>query len=168
VTQFAARCGGADAPDARAIFEVVITECDLVVSWRARPRSFVALMGVYESNYLRLAALAGNLLQLCGSRISDVEGDCILVLSVLERARYTADLRLTYLLPDEQRSAEPARVPDLRMRLYHDARLLEARCVGGAGPERELDRCWARNMMLNKWLEYCAERGHCLADPHHS
>jgi hypothetical protein len=26
--------------------------------------------------------------------------------------------------------------------------------------ERELDQRWARNMMLNKWLEYCAERGH--------
>jgi len=145
----------------------VITECDLVVSWRARPRSFVALMGVYESNYLRLATLAGNLAQLVGRRISDVAGDCTLVLSVLERARYTADLHLTYLLPDALRAAAPERVPDLRMRLYHDARLLEARGIGGAGPERELDRCWARNMMLNKWLEYCAERGHCLADPHH-
>lgn len=124
-------------------------------------------MGVYESNYLRLAALAGKLTELSGTRISDVAGDCTLLLSVLERARYTVDLRLTYLLPEPDRLAAPERVPDLRMRLYHDARLLEARSVAGAGPERELDRCWARNMMLNKWLEYCAERGHCLADPHH-
>ena len=28
------------------------------------------------------------------------------------------------------------------------------------GLERELDQRWARNTMLNKWLEYCAERGH--------
>ena len=74
-------------------------------------------MGVYESNYLRLAALAGNLAQLSGSRFSDVSGDCTLVLSVLERARYTADLRLTYLLPVADRAAAPERVPDLRMRL---------------------------------------------------
>ena len=67
MTQFAARCGDPGDPDAHAIFEAVITECDLVVSWRARPRSFVALMGVYESNYLRLAALAGNLALLAGS-----------------------------------------------------------------------------------------------------
>jgi uncharacterized protein len=26
--------------------------------------------------------------------------------------------------------------------------------------KRELDQRWTRNMMLNKWLEYCAERGH--------
>src|SRR5258708_25102147 len=121
-------------------------------------------MGVYESNYLRLAALAGNLAQLTGGRISDVAGDCTLVLSMLERARYTADLRLTYLLPDAVRAAEPERVPDLRMRLYHDARLLEARSIGGAGPEREMDRCWGRNIMLNKWLGYFAGRGHCPSD----
>jgi len=26
--------------------------------------------------------------------------------------------------------------------------------------ERELDQRWARNTMLNKWLEYCIDRGH--------
>ena len=31
------------------------------VTWRARPRSFVALMGLYESNYIRLGWLAGDL-----------------------------------------------------------------------------------------------------------
>ena len=35
-----------------------------IVSWRSRPRSFVALMSLYESNYLRLAELAGNLREL--------------------------------------------------------------------------------------------------------
>jgi uncharacterized protein YqiB (DUF1249 family) len=29
-----------------------------------------------------------------------------------------------------------------------------------SGLKRELDQRWTRNMMLNKWLEYCAERGH--------
>ena len=37
-----------------------------IVSWRARPRSFVALMSLYESNYLRLAQLAGDLRGLAG------------------------------------------------------------------------------------------------------
>ena len=26
-----------------------------------------------------------------------------------------------------------------------------------------LDRRWSRNMLLNKWLEFCAERGHSFA-----
>ena len=51
-------------------------------------------------------------------------------------------------------------MPDLRLRVYHDARLLEACSAAATGAERELDRRWARNMMVNKWLEYCLERGH--------
>ena len=137
-----------------------MTECNLVVSWRARPRSFVALMGVYESNYLRLAQLAGDLRTLPDCSVSRVAGDCTLVLNVCERARYTCELLLTYVLPSVQLPERLERVPDMRMRLYQDARLLEARGARDVGPERELDRCWTRNMMVNKWLEYCAERGH--------
>ena len=117
-------------------------------------------MGLYESNYLRLARLAGDLRSLPDSNVSRVGGDCTLMLNVCERARYTSELLLTYLLPATQAPTVLERVPDLRLRLYHDARLLEARGAGGVAPERELDRCWNRNMMVNKWLEYCAERGH--------
>ena len=141
----------------------MIAECNLVVSWRARPRGFVALMGLYESNYLRLAALAGDLRSLARSHVSSIEGDCTLVLNVIGRARHTSELLLTYLLPAAGAPAVMERVPDLRLRLYHDARLLEARVADVTGPERELDRRWTRNMMVNKWLEYCAERGHSFA-----
>lgn len=138
------------------------------VSWRARPRSFVALMGLYESNFIRLGWLAGDLARLSGTHRSQVEGDCDLLLSVTERSPYTSVLHLTYLIPGAQ---GPMRCPDMRLSVYHDARLVEAgdwaSCRGqstsrpGAGiAERELDQRWARNMMLNKWLEYCAERGH--------
>ena len=138
----------------------MISDCNLVVSWRARPRGFVALMGLYEANYLRLAALAGDLGTLPANCVSEVAGDCTLALCVCERAPYTSELRLNYLLPAAAAPHALERVPDLRLRLYHDARLLEARRADGLGPERELDRCWACNMMVNKWLEYCAERGH--------
>ena len=160
MTQFAARSCRGGGRAAHAIFGTMMAECNLVVSWRARPRGFVALMGLYESNYLRLAQLAGDLRTLPESSVSKVAGDCILVLSVCERARYTSELLLTYLLPTPQAPTVLERVPDLRLRLYHDARLLEARGAGGVAPERELDRCWHRNIMVNKWLEYCAERGH--------
>jgi uncharacterized protein YqiB (DUF1249 family) len=145
----------------------VICEANLLASWRARPRGFVALMGLYESNYVRLAQLTGNLLELQGTRVSHVQGECDLVLTLIERARYTDELDLTYLVPvAAAEGGAPAvleRIPDLRLRVYHDARLLEARLrQPGPGPERELRQCWARNMMLNKWLEYCAEQGHCF------
>lgn len=140
------------------------------VSWRARPRSFVALMSLYESNYIRLGWLAGNLRALEGAYRSHIEGDCDLLLEVIEQCAYTSILDLTYELPA---GPAPVRCPDLRLRVYHDARLVEAERwrastaevapkVAGS-PERELRQRWVRNMMLNKWLEYCAERGHRFA-----
>jgi len=139
---------------------VLIADTQTVVSWRARPRSFVALMGLYESNYLRLGWLAGNLSTLAGRYTSRVRGDCDLVLTVTERSPYTSTVQLTYLLPAGRGTH---RYPDLRVRIYHDAHLVEAQQWSGGRrgvAERELDQRWARNMMLNKWLEYCVERGH--------
>ena len=147
---------------------MLLADTQTVVSWRARPRSFVALMGLYESNFIRLGWLAGSLTALSGRCTSRVRGDCDLVLTVTERSAYTSTVNLTY--------------PDMRVRIYHDAHLVEAqqwnsghtqRPAHGADvhhhpvlkslrshAERELDQRWARNMMLNKWLEYCVERGH--------
>ena len=139
-----------------------------IVSWRSRPRSFVALMSLYESNYLRLDSLCGNLRELSGVRVSRVADDCDLRLSVTERSPYTTSFDLTYLFEEPEGVST---YPDMRVRVYHDARLVEAqewatqhdhqglkRLRGLA--ERELDQRWARNTMLNKWLEYCIDRGH--------
>jgi len=142
-----------------------------IVSWRARPRTFVALMSLYESNYIRFGWLAGDVTALSGCYRSTVAGDCDLVLNIVERSPYTTTLNLTYLLPDQP--SAPA-YPDMGVRLYHDARLAEAQewPAKHLHPglrrlrrrmERELDQRWARNVMLNKWLEYCVERGHRFA-----
>ena len=143
----------------------MLCEADIKVSWRARPRGFTALMGLYESNYLRLLHLAGDPTRLTGTLISRVAGDCELQLAVVEHMPYTSMLTLTYVLYAD--GGARAGLPDLRLRAYNDARLLEAESFQGARRgqragqgERELHQRWTRNMMLNKWLEYCAERGH--------
>jgi len=146
----------------------MLTDTLTIVSWRAKPRSFVALMSLYESNYLRLASLAGDLRALADVRVSRVTDDCDLRLSVTERSPYTTSLDLTYLFDD---ASGLTTFPDMRVRVYHDARLAEAqewasqhdhdglRRLRGVA-ERELDQRWGRNTMLNKWLEYCIDRGH--------
>ncbi len=79
-----------------------------------------------------------------------------------ERQRFTTDVLLTYLLPAATAaSPDPEPVPDLHLKIYHDARLVEA-CPDARRPERELHQSWSRNVMLNKWLEYCVDRGHRL------
>ncbi len=151
----------------------MLCEADIKVSWRARPRGFSALMGLYESNYLRFVRIAGDPAALSGTRVSAVAGDCELHLAVIEHMRYTSMLGLTYVLPAGA-TAPPERLPDLRLRAYHDARLLEAEpqaapersgSAARAAGERELHQRWTRNMMLNKWLEYCADRGHRFTAP---
>jgi len=138
------------------------------VSWRARPGSFVGLMTLYESNYIRLGWLAGDLRALTGEHRSAVSGDCELKLTVLEHGPYTTMLSLTYAFEAANAAADS---PDLEIRVYHDARVAEASGVGvepgrakrrlpvPAAPER-LGPRWSRNMLLNKWLEYCVDRGH--------
>jgi uncharacterized protein YqiB (DUF1249 family) len=153
----------------------MLSDALTLVSWRSRPRSFVSLMSLYESNYVRLASLAGELRHLPDRVVSSVKDDCDLRLTVAERSPYTTSLELTYLFTGQEIST----YPDMRVRVYHDARLVEAqewaperplqrastpehevlRRLRGAA-ERELDQRWARNTMLNKWLEYCIDRGH--------
>src|SRR5207245_10988552 len=65
-----------------------------LVSWRARPRSFVALMGLYESNFIRLGWLVEHLTTLAGRHRSAVAGDCDLLLSVTERSPDRKSTRL--------------------------------------------------------------------------
>ena len=156
----------------------MLCETDIEVSWRARPQGFGARMSLYESNYLRVRRLAGDPARLSGTLISSVAGDCQLQLAVIEHMRYTSSLALTYLLTQSAPVPALERLPDLKLRAYHDARLLEVetlqqpaqkrRSSGTDGSqfwrqapgERELHQRWVRNMMLNKWLEYCADRGH--------
>ena len=137
-------------------------------SWRAGPGSFVSLMTLYESNFVRLGWLVDDLRSVTAERVSHVSSDCDLHLTPLELCRYTSVFRLTYEFEFE---AARLRDPDLEVCVYHDARLAEVRSFRGfqrhpqlsklhSRLKRELDQRWTRNMMLNKWLEYCAERGH--------
>ena len=139
-----------------------------LTSWRARPGSFVSLMTLYESNFVRLSWLVSDLRAVTMRRVSRSASDCDLHLTPLELCRYTSVFRLTYEFDFEP---TPLRDPDLEVCVYHDARLAEVRSFRGfqrhpqlaklhSGLKRELDQRWTRNMMLNKWLEYCAERGH--------
>ncbi len=161
------------------------TNC--LVSWRSRPGSFVSLMSLYESNYIRLRWLVPQLESIEKSAISTVTGDCPLHVTIEERSRYTTTLTLTYLFEPSAASdsiAVPAptvptqlvRDPDLQIRVYHDARLAEVQSCARwhrhavlesirSGCARTLGDRWMRNMMLNKWLDYCMERGHRFSVP---
>lgn len=125
-------------------------------------------MSLYESNFVRLGWLFPDKAQLRESMVSTASDDLPLHLEVLELTRYTTTVRMTYLFDDPDGCVAD---PDLRVRLYHDARMAEAMSCKDShrhavlreldpGPGAELSRRWTRNIMLNKWLEYCADMGH--------
>lgn len=140
----------------------------LQVSWRSKPGNFVSLMTLYESNYVRLRGLAPDLRSLEGEFISEVPDDCRLYLRIDERGPYTTTFTLTYLF---ETPAGQIADPDLQVRVYHDAKLAEVLYSAGwhrhetlqsirTGLRAQMSERWLRNMMLNKWLDYCMERRH--------
>lgn len=150
----------------------MLLDSQLVPETLVRPRSFVGLMALYESNYLRLLQLVPELERLDGCFRSRVAGDCELFLEVLERCRYTITMSLTYQFDsDDGRIADP----DVKVRAYLDGRLAEAMSIGVDHQHaelrrlirknrRELDARWRRNMVLNKWLEYLSDQGHLVLE----
>lgn len=139
-----------------------------------RPGSFTGLMTLYESNYLKLTRLGGFQFEREVSLVSSVEGDCDLHLEVSRCEPYTTTLKLTYWFRDGQSDVAD---PDLTVRAYHDARLVEVLVLARAHRHHklrelalshasiELDRRWQRNMTLNKWLDYLLDLGHGFAPP---
>ncbi|HEY5642606.1 MAG TPA: DUF1249 domain-containing protein [Woeseiaceae bacterium] len=138
----------------------------------ARPRSFVGLMALYESNYLRLLRLIPEIDRLDGCFRSRVAGDCDLHVEILERSRYTVTLSLTYHLEiDEGLLIDP----DMTIRAYLDGMLCEAMSIGKRqlhatlrqlvnAHRQELNRRWRLNIVLNKWLEYVSDQGHLILE----
>jgi len=138
-------------------------------------------MALYEGNFIKLVALAPALVapvtpgdRTSGTAVAGISrtpGDLDLHLAVDAVTRYTVDLRLTYLFDD---AAGQSADPDLHLRMYLDARMVEVISWSVSHRHevlrqlaltscRELDRRWSRNIMLGKWLDYLADRGHSLA-----
>lgn len=144
----------------------------LVPETIAKPRSFVGLMALYESNYLRLLRLVPELDRIDGCFRSRVAGDCDLHLEVLERSRYTVTLSLTYHLQTDKGLLID---PDMSVRAYLDGQLAEVMAIGNSRRhpallrlvhehQAELDRRWRSNIVLNKWLDYLSEQGHLVLE----
>ncbi len=150
----------------------MLLDSRLVPETIVKPRSFVGLMSLYESNYLRLLHLVPELERLDGCFRSRVAGDCDLHLEILERERYTVTMALTYYF-----DADTGRVadPDMLVRVYLDGQLAEAMSLGSnhrhvqfrrlfLAHEKELGERWTRNVILNKWLEYLLDQGHLVLE----
>jgi uncharacterized protein YqiB (DUF1249 family) len=129
------------------------------------PRGFVSLMDLYENNFLRFRKLVPDLDALAEHAYSRINGCMGLHITVLERSRFTTTLRMTYHFTEGSRLyAEP----DIRLRVYHDARLVEVLSGHLKHGRQKLDHLpadaklekWKLNRFLFKWLGFCLHQGH--------
>ena len=159
------------APACAIFFSAMLVETADPTVRLVQPRTFTGLMTLYASNHASLRQLLGDLRHLPTQLISDSPTDLHIHLSLLERSRYTTSLRMTYWV-DCNGYLTPQ--PDLKLRIYHDARLAEAlacrdqpshlsRNGGIPLPISELLRRWTLNVLLRKWLEHCLDHRHRFA-----
>lgn len=133
-----------------------------------KPRRLAHLLDLYERNFRLLERLVPELELPFDQAVSRSDTDLPLHLTVMERDRYTATLKLTYVF---DRDSDEQRQPNLVVRVYRDARVVEALkqpqrphwlAKDDKDPEagRFLNDQWGRNLMLGKWIEYLLEHGH--------
>ena len=150
----------------------MLLDSQLVPETVVKPGSFVGLMALYESNYLRQLRLIPELERIDGCFHSRVAGDCDLFVEIVERSRYTVTLSLTYRFETDGGTFAD---PDMTVRAYLDGQQAEVLSIGNWRRHaelrrlvkehlRELDIRWRRNIILNKWLEYLTDQGHLLLD----
>lgn len=141
------------------------------------PGTFAALMDLYEHNYINMRRLLPVMPPARVGYVSQVSGGLDLHLHVIERCRYTSELTLTYQFGQDDGATIAE--PNLRIRVYHDARQAE---VMAAQPRHHptftinalarhppegapLFTRWRYNRFLYKWLGYCLRQGHHFAAP---
>ena len=139
------------------------------------PGTFAALMDLYEQNYIGIRRLLPVMPSTPVHRVSRTPSGLDLHFHLVERSRYTSELILTYQF-DQKEGAFIAE-PNLRIRVYHDARQAEvlaahprhypplathSRSCWAHGPH--LPNRWRINRFLYKWLSYCLHQGHRFAE----
>lgn len=126
-------------------------------------------MEMYETNYLQLRLLCGDIRALPQETVSRIDGGIPVLLRIEENSPHTTTLLLTYLFHDCDGNRDNR--PDMLIRVYHDARQAEVishRCrlsedlvqYWGKPVDTMLLCRWRMNRFLFKWTNYLRRQGH--------
>ncbi|MBM38141.1 MAG: hypothetical protein CMO97_03625 [Woeseia sp.] len=137
-----------------------------------KPRTFVGLMTLYESNYIRLLRIIPGIHSMDGCFKSRSADNSELSVEILETSKHTITLSITYLLNTSEGLLSD---PDMIVRVYLDGKQAEVLNIGkgrrvgalrrfASEHRKEIDRRWRLNIILNKWLEYLSDQGHLIID----
>lgn len=129
------------------------------------PRGYVSLMDLYENNFIRFKKLVPDLQNIKQKAVSHVPGCLDVHISVIENSKYTTTVGMTYHFEEGEKTVVE---PDLKLRIYHDAVLVEVISGHLQHGRQRLDHLpatalkmkWRLNRFLYKWLGYCLYLGH--------
>ena len=140
----------------------MIFDHEIVPQSIAEPNSFVGLMTLYESNYIKLNHLFPKIRQYDADKsIKSPFGNDI-HLGISKKTKYTMIISMTYSF-EESEIIEYE--PNLIIKVYFDSRSAEVISIGKLSKKSKLrdityqnkniiNELWGRNIILNKWLDY--------------
>ena len=140
----------------------MIFDHEIVPQSIAEPNSFVGLMTLYESNYIKLNHLFPKIRQYDTDKsIKSPFGNDI-HLGISKKTKYTMIISMTYSF-EEREIIEYE--PNLTIKIYFDSCLAEVIGIGKLSKKSKLrdityqnkkiiNQLWRRNIILNKWLDY--------------
>ena len=140
----------------------MILDHEIVPQSIAEPNSFVGLMTLYESNYIKLNHLFPKIRQYDTDKsIKSPFGNDI-HLGISKKTKYTMIISMTYSF-EESEIIEYE--PNLTIKVYFDSRSAEVISIGKLSKKSKLrdityqnkniiNELWRRNIILNKWLDY--------------
>ena len=140
----------------------MILDYEIVPQSIAEPNSFVGLMTLYESNYIKINHLFPKIRQYDTDKsIKSPFGNDI-HLGISKKTKYTMIISMTYSF-EESEIIEYE--PNLIIKVYFDSRSAEVISIGKLSKKSKLrdityqnkniiNELWRRNIILNKWLDY--------------
>ena len=133
-----------------------------------KPNSFIGLMTLYESNYLRLLDLIPNIKDLEGSYIGNTADENDILFVVNEKTKYTISFSMSYIFEDNLGIEFE---PNLKVNIYLDGKLAQVMSLNkdqnstalnkiAHSHNKFIDFLWRKNMIFNKWLEHIVDKGY--------
>lgn len=131
-----------------------------------KPNSFIGLMTLYESNYLKLSDLIPNFRDLEGTYIANTSNENDILFTINEKTKHTISFSMSYIFED---SLGIEFEPNMKVNVYLDGRLAQ---VSGINEDQNnsifnkivhshddiINLLWRNNMVLNKWLEHIGDK----------
>jgi len=135
-----------------------------------KPNSFIGLMTLYESNFLRLLDLIPHIKDLEGTYIANATGENDILFAINEKTKYTISFSMSYIF---EGNLGIEFEPNLEVIVYLDGKLAQVTSLNEGQKITILSKIthshntiinllWRKNMIFNKWLEHISDKGYCF------